>query len=87
MDSVEEYGPRVTGSRPGRIIVRCGLEQVIFTLCLVLFKPRNQAGDYVVPFICVKSKGPSLQTTELAGLHRLTIGKMVTTFTVPSNIF
>ena len=55
--SVADYG--VPGSRPGRGTVCCGLEQVIFTHCLVLVKPRkpwttdsdncDEAGDYVVP--------------------------------------
>ena len=31
----------VPGSRPGRFAVRCGLEQVTFTPCLVLVKPRK----------------------------------------------
>ena len=31
----------VPGSRPGRVAVRCGLEQVRFTPCLVLVKPRK----------------------------------------------
>ena len=52
----------VHGLRPGRVAVRCGHEQVTFTPCLVLVKPRKQAvdvqltwtdcdkaGDYVVP--------------------------------------
>ena len=33
---VAGYGPRVPGSSPGRVAVCCGLEQVTFTLCLVL---------------------------------------------------
>ena len=54
MVSVVDYGPR--GPRPGRGTVCCGLEQVTFTHCLVLVKPRkpwtdncDEAGDYVVP--------------------------------------
>ena len=52
----------VPGSRPGRVAVHCGLEQVTFAHCLVLVKPRkpwtyigltwtycDEAGDYVVP--------------------------------------
>ena len=53
----------VPGSIPRRCTFRCGLEQVTFTLCLVLVKPRkrwtddrlgqtgqtDEAGDYVVP--------------------------------------
>ena len=46
----------VPGSIPHRCTFRCGLEQVTFTLCLVLVKPRrptwtdcDEAGDYVVP--------------------------------------
>ena len=42
----------VPGSRPGLVAVRCGLEQVTFTPCLVLDKPRrltwtdcDKAGD------------------------------------------
>ena len=31
----------VPGSRPGRVAVRCGLEQVTFTPCLILVKPRK----------------------------------------------
>ena len=31
----------VPGSRPGRVAVRCGLEQVTFTPCFVLVKPRK----------------------------------------------
>ena len=32
----------VPGSSPGRCAVRCGLEQVTFTPCLVLVKPRKR---------------------------------------------
>ena len=40
--SVADYGPGVPGSRPGRrFAVPCGLEQVTFTSCLVLAKPRK----------------------------------------------
>ena len=55
----------VPGSIPRWCTFRCGLEQVTFTLCLVLVKPRkrltddrqtgldwtdcDEAGDYVVP--------------------------------------
>ena len=55
--SVADYGPKVPGSRPGCGTVCCGLEQVTFTHCLVLVKPRKPwsddsdcdvAGDYVV---------------------------------------
>ena len=49
-------GPWFDGSSPGRCTVCCGLEQVAFTPCLVLVKPRkrwtddrDEAGDYVVP--------------------------------------
>ena len=35
----------VPGSRPGRSTVCCGLEQVTFTLCLVLVKPRKPWKD------------------------------------------
>ena len=31
----------VPGSRPGRVAVCCGLEQVTFTPCFVLVKPRK----------------------------------------------
>ena len=48
MVSVAEYGLRGPGyklrgpgSRPGRVAVHCGLEQVTFTPCLVLVKPRE----------------------------------------------
>ena len=45
------------GSRPGRVIVHCGLEQVTFTPCLVreavdlrlTWTDCDEAGDYVVP--------------------------------------
>ena len=36
MVSVADYGLRDSCSRPGRFAVRCGLEQVTFTPCLVL---------------------------------------------------
>ena len=36
--NVADYGARVPGSRPGRVAVRCGLEQVTFTPCLLLVK-------------------------------------------------
>ena len=50
----------VPGSIPRRCTFRCGLEQVTFTLCLVLVKPGSggqrptwtdcdEAGDCVVP--------------------------------------
>ena len=51
----------VSGSRPGRVAIRFGLEQVTFTPCLELVKQRmavdvrltwtdcDEAGDYVVP--------------------------------------
>ena len=35
----------VPGSRPGRGTVCCGLEQVTFTCCLVLVKPRKPWTD------------------------------------------
>ena len=35
----------VPGSSPGRCTVCCGLEQVTFTPCLVLVKPRNRWTD------------------------------------------
>ena len=35
----------VPGSIPHRCTFRCGLEQVTFTLCLVLVKPRKQWTD------------------------------------------
>ena len=35
----------VPGSIPRRCIFRCGLEQVTFTLCLVLVKPRKRWTD------------------------------------------
>ena len=35
----------VPGSRPGRGTVCCGLEQVAFTHCLVLVKPRKPWTD------------------------------------------
>ena len=39
--SAADYGPMVPGSRPDRVAVRCGLEEVTFTPCLVLVKPRK----------------------------------------------
>ena len=47
----------VPGSRPSRVAVCCGLEQVTYTPCLVLVKPRklltktdcDVAGDYIAP--------------------------------------
>ena len=49
----------VPGSRPGRVVVRCGLVQVTFTPCLVLVKPVrltwtdcDAARDYSVPYGC-----------------------------------
>ena len=46
-------------SSPGRVAVRCGLEQVTFTPCLVLeavgvrltWTDCDEAGDYVVPYV------------------------------------
>ena len=38
-------GCRVPGSIPRRCTFRCGLEQVTFTLCLVLVKPRKRLTD------------------------------------------
>ena len=35
----------VPGSNPGLCTFRCGLEQVTFTLCLVLVKPRKRLTD------------------------------------------
>ena len=43
MVSVADYG--VPGSRPGRGTVCCDLEQVTFTHCLVLVKPRKPWTD------------------------------------------
>ena len=50
--------PGVPGSRPGRVVIRCGLVQVTFTPCLVLVKPVRltwtdcaAARDYVVPYV------------------------------------
>ena len=50
--------PGVPGSRPGRVVIRCGLVQVTFTPCLVLVKPVrltwtdcDAARDYVVPYM------------------------------------
>ena len=50
--------PGVPGSRPGRVVIRCGLVQVTFTPCLVLVKPVrltrtdcDSARDYVVPYV------------------------------------
>ena len=52
----------VPGSRPGRVAVCCGLEQVTFTPCLLqealdiqlTWTDYDKAGDYFVP--CVKSR-------------------------------
>ena len=41
---ISEQG--VPGSSPGRCTFSCGLEQVTFTPCLVLVKPRKQRTDY-----------------------------------------
>ena len=50
--------PGVPGSRPGWVVVRCGLVQVTFTPCLVLVKPVrltwtdcDAARDYVVSYV------------------------------------
>ena len=51
------FGPRGPWLEPRPGALRCGLEQVTFTPCLVLVKPRkrwtwsdcDEAGDYVVP--------------------------------------
>ena len=50
--------PGVPGSRPGRVVVHCGLVQVTFTPCLVLVKhvrltwtDCDAARDYVVPYV------------------------------------
>ena len=43
--SVADYGPRDPGSRPDLGTVCCGLEQVTFTHCLVLVKPRKPWTD------------------------------------------
>ena len=32
---------RVPGSRPGQVAARCGVDQVTFTPCIVLVKPRK----------------------------------------------
>ena len=62
MVRASDYGPRGPWFESRRGTVCCGLEQVTFTLCLVLVKPRkrwktgrmtdldyDEAGDYVVP--------------------------------------
>ena len=41
MVSVADYEPRGPGVRPGRVVVRCEIEQVTFTACLLLVKPRK----------------------------------------------
>ena len=41
MVSVADYGLRGPLFEPGLVAVRCGLEQVTFTPCLVLVKPRK----------------------------------------------
>ena len=43
--SVANYGPRGPWFEPGRSTVCCGLEQVTFTHCLVLVKPRKPWTD------------------------------------------
>ena len=70
--SVADYGPRGPGSRPGRGIDCCGLEQVTFTHCLVLVKPRKLWTDdrlgltvtRLETTLCLMClvQGPSLQT-------------------------
>ena len=39
--SIQTTDQGVPGSRPGRVAVCCGIEQVTFTPCLVLVKPRK----------------------------------------------
>ena len=41
MVSVADYDHGVPGTRPDRGVIRCGIEQVTFTPCLVLVKPRK----------------------------------------------
>ena len=63
-----DYGLRGPGSSPGRSEVRCDLEQVTFTPCLVLVKPRKRWTDDILgqtvtrlkTILCLMSKGPSL---------------------------
>ena len=43
--SASDFGPRGPGLSPGRSAVRCDLEQVTFTPCLVLVKPRKPWTD------------------------------------------
>ena len=61
MVSVADYGSRGRWFETGRVAIHCGLEQVTFTPCLVLVKPRKRwtddrlgqtvrrLRDYVVP--------------------------------------
>ena len=74
----------VPGSRPDRGSVCCSLEQVTFTHCLVLVKPRklwtddsdcDEAGDYVVPNVLsprdLDSRPDNMDKTVLSSLHVL----------------
>ena len=45
VNRASDFGPRGPWFNPGRCTFRCGLEQVTFTLCLVLVKPRKQCAD------------------------------------------
>ena len=61
MVRASDLGPRGPWFEPNRCAIHCGLEQVTFTPCLVLVKPRKRwtddrlgqtvtrPGDYVVP--------------------------------------
>ena len=45
VDRASDSDQGVPGSIPRRCTFRCGLEQVTFTLCLVLVKPRKRWTD------------------------------------------
>ena len=57
MVRASDFGPRGHWFEPRPGAVHSGLEQVTFTPCLVLVKPRKrwtdceEAGDYVVPYV------------------------------------
>ena len=64
--------PGVPGSRPGRVVIRCGLVQVTFTPCLVLVKAVrltrtdcDSARDYVVPYVLSPRNLVSIPWTKL----------------------
>ena len=68
----------VPGSRPGRVVVRCGLVLVTFTPYLVLVKPVrltladcDAAGDYVVPNVLSPGDISRRNCTTYKGLYSI----------------